>query len=80
LTHDNFPEVKQIYKKLTPIEWSFSKFTMKDAYCGTGIKNAHKQRNLDWRTKKDYSGYSFQWKPRKKQKQKVLESKDRKIK
>ena len=55
LTNDNFPEVKQIYKKSTPFEWSFSKlkFTIKDAKCCLGIRNTHKQRKFDLRTKEE---------------------------
>jgi hypothetical protein len=56
LTHDNFPDVKKIYKKLTRFESSFSelKFTTKDTNYGRGIKNAHKQMKFDLRTKEDY--------------------------
>ena len=48
-----------------------------DANCGTWIRNAQKQIKFDMKTKEEYRGYSFQWKSRKKQKTKVLLSKDK---
>ena len=65
---------------MTLFESSFSelKFTTKDTNYGKGIKNAHKQMKFDLRTKEDYWGYSFQWKPRKKKKNRFCKVKTKK--